>query len=160
MRSCVLFTLLLLPSVFVEAMAHVLRSKPTIRNSILFICDIQERFRTIIHNMPTVIAQSSMLVDVCQKLGVPRLVTEQYKTALGATVPELGIEDGEAVDKKVFSMLIPPVIQRLEASPNIKHVGIDKIYFIKSFLLLILCVRRLFYAGLKRTCAFNRPPWT
>lgn len=73
--------------------------------------------------MPTVIAHTSMLVDVCQKLGVPRLVTEQYKTALGATVPELGIEEGEAVDKKVFSMLIPPVLQRLEEAPSIKHVG-------------------------------------
>ncbi len=72
--------------------------------------------------MPTVIAQTAMLNEVCTKLGVPRLVTEQYPKALGKTVPELGIDAAEVVAKMKFSMITPDVASILSAKPQINHV--------------------------------------
>eukprot|EP01039_Chlorochromonas_danica_P001107 gene1107-1205_t len=100
-----------------------LRFRPTPANSILFICDVQERFRPLIHNMPTVIAQTSFLNDVCRTLKVPRLATEQYPKALGNLVPELVLEeDVPKFSKMQFSMLVPEVRNVLTAKPDIRNI--------------------------------------
>jgi nicotinamidase-related amidase len=67
----------------------------------VFVCDVQERFRPVIHGF-----------DHC----VPAVVTEQNPERLGATVDELQphLDPNEpAVAKKLFSMVTPEVETRL-----------------------------------------------
>ncbi len=76
-----------------------------ISRSILFICDIQERFRSVIHKMPNVIHQSSLLYKSCQALNVEAIVTEHYPKVMGPTVPEMEIQPNTKLFSKTkFSM--------------------------------------------------------
>ena len=84
---------------------------PSIENTALFICDVQERFRDLIPNMfcflyffyifsskvnfffpfffepnrQRVIASSRFLLDSCIELGIPVFCTEQYPKVFGTT---------------------------------------------------------------------------
>ena len=49
-----------------------------IRNSALFICDIQEKFRNTISHFPAVISNSNKLLKASEILKIPVIVTEQY----------------------------------------------------------------------------------
>lgn len=57
--------------------------------AVLVVVDIQERFRDVIVGMDGVLAASGRLVQYCQQLGIPVLVTEHYPRGLGVTLPEL-----------------------------------------------------------------------
>lgn len=117
------FHTILLLVLIIMAMAAALRNRPTPRNSMLFICDIQERFRGIIHNMPTVIAQTKIMNDVARTLRIPRLVTEHYPKAFGLTVPELVFEEDVTKFTKLrFSMLTDEVRAALAAKPEVKNI--------------------------------------
>lgn len=73
----------------------------------LFVCDIQERFRSVIKGMPAVIDTSRRLVQACQALEIPVFVSEQYPKALGPTVEELKsvLPDTSSIfEKTKFSM--------------------------------------------------------
>ena len=50
---------------------------------ILFVCDIQERFRDRIVGMPLVIATAKLMLDCAHILKIPAVVTEQYPKAFG-----------------------------------------------------------------------------
>ena len=52
----------------------------------LLICDIQERFRPLIHNMETVISTSKFLSGVAHELGMPIVITQQYTKVFGSTI--------------------------------------------------------------------------
>ena len=81
----------------VRAMAtHAASSSPSLgrltpSTSTLLICDVQERFRPLIHAFPAVADTASRLVRGAAALGVPVLVTEQYPKALGPTVAEVAL---------------------------------------------------------------------
>jgi hypothetical protein len=79
--------------------------------SLLFVCDIQERFRELIHNMPHVIHSAALLHDAAALLGVPVIVTEQYPKALLRTVAELDVARPNVAvfEKTLFSMVTPEV---------------------------------------------------
>ena len=79
-------------------------------NSVLFVCDVQQKFRSLIHKSETLIRKCNMLTETSKILNIPILVTEQYPKALGATVPEININGGLLFEKKLFSMLTPEVI--------------------------------------------------
>ena len=108
----------------------------------LLICDIQERFRPLIHNMETVISTSKFLSGVAHELEVPIVVTQQYTKVFGSTIGDAIFDpsllsprpplasvvaprrEGEAkegtkrmtipiFDKKTFSMLTPEVSTHL-----------------------------------------------
>jgi nicotinamidase-related amidase len=75
-------------------------------NSIFFVCDIQEKFRPLIHRYETVIQQSALFSKVANLLDIPIIVTEQMPDKLGATVTELSslsIKIPTAVAPAVFS---------------------------------------------------------
>ena len=76
--------------------------------SCLFICDIQDKFRPLIHNMETVIKGSTFLYKIADTLKIPTMVTEQYPKALGYTVPDIGLKpEVPKFEKKQFSMMTP-----------------------------------------------------
>ncbi|RUS29528.1 Isochorismatase-like protein [Jimgerdemannia flammicorona] len=91
-----------------SAMSVIARVRPA--NTAFFVCDIQERFRSLIWQFPSVISTSSKMVRASKILGIPLIVTEQNPTALGATISELDVSDAKlVVPKTKFSMYVPEV---------------------------------------------------
>jgi hypothetical protein len=72
-----------------------------------FSCDIQERFRTLIHEFPSVVHGASTLIRAAAILQAPVYVTEQYPKAFQHTVTELQplLSDASITEKMEFSML-------------------------------------------------------
>ena len=79
-------------------------------NSVLFVCDVQQKFRPLIHKSETLIRKCNMLTETSKILNIPILVTEQYPKALGVTVPEINTTGSILFEKKLFSMMTPEVI--------------------------------------------------
>ena len=50
----------------------------TTKNSTLFLCDMQEKFRKTISFYPQVLAVSARMLQASQILNIPVVVTEQY----------------------------------------------------------------------------------
>ena len=86
-------------------------------NAHLMICDIQERFRPLIHQMDPVINKAILLNKACNTLEIPTLITEQYPKVFGNTVPEISVYPGTQVfAKKQFSMISPEISTILKNS--------------------------------------------
>lgn len=86
-------------------------------NSVLFICDIQEKFRPMIHNYQTVIDKTAFLYKVSTLLDIPCIATEQAPKGLGHTCSEISSLFRPATpvfEKKQFSMMTPEVTKHLE----------------------------------------------
>jgi nicotinamidase-related amidase len=72
----------------------------------LVVVDVQEAFRKAIPDFKRVARASATLARGAGVLGVPVLVTEQYRKGLGATVPEVAeaLPEGvEPIEKLVFA---------------------------------------------------------
>eukprot|EP01114_Cavostelium_apophysatum_P023845 TRINITY_DN9113_c0_g1_i1.p1 TRINITY_DN9113_c0_g1~~TRINITY_DN9113_c0_g1_i1.p1 ORF type:complete len:201 (-),score=30.68 TRINITY_DN9113_c0_g1_i1:29-631(-) len=102
------------------------------KDSALFVCDVQERFRNVINHMPAVIQTSKFMIKSAQELQIPIVVTEQNPRALGKTVDELesimtGNPKVQKFSKMKFSMVIPEVSEMLkkEKIKSILLVGIE-----------------------------------
>ena len=80
------------------------------RSSCLLVCDVQERFRELIHQFDAVAATAGLLVSAARLLDVPTIATEQYPAKLGVTVPEVGISPPDGVGA------IVPVVEKVEFS--------------------------------------------
>jgi len=79
-------------------------SLPTARDSILLLCDIQEKFRPLIWKFQAVVNSAKTLHRAATLLGCPTLVTEQNPGRLGPTVRELeGLPT--PLSKMKFSMI-------------------------------------------------------
>ena len=86
-------------------------------NAYLMICDIQERFRPLIHQMDPVVNKAILLNKACNTLEIPTLITEQYPKVFGNTVPEISVYPGTQVfAKKQFSMISPEISAILKNS--------------------------------------------
>lgn len=86
-------------------------------NAHLMICDIQERFRPLIHQMDPVINRAVLLNKACNTLEIPTLITEQYPKVFGNTVTEISAFPGTQVfAKKQFSMISPEISALLKES--------------------------------------------
>ncbi len=84
--------------------------RPIIQRSVLFICDIQEKFRPLIFNMDSVIQKSELLNQACNTLEIGTIVTEQYPAVMGPTVPEITrFPNTKIFSKTKFSMLTDEV---------------------------------------------------
>ncbi|KAK9817134.1 hypothetical protein WJX72_010029 [[Myrmecia] bisecta] len=98
-------------------------------SSALFICDVQERFRHVISNMPAVIDTTHRMTRGAAAFGLPIFVTEQYPKALGNTVAEIILPANTPVVAKThFSMLVPEIkeqLTKLSAVRQILLVGIE-----------------------------------
>lgn len=83
-------------------------------NSVLLVCDVQERFRPLIHNMETVITTTKLMTSMAKELKIPIVTTEQYSKVFGPTIADAFAEPADigtplvpVFEKKKFSMLTP-----------------------------------------------------
>ena len=89
-------------------------------STVFLVCDVQERFRDLIFQMPSVIKTSRLMVRAGKELGVPVVATEQYPKALLRTVDELELSKHNVpvFEKMLFSMLTPEVERHIEQLPG------------------------------------------
>jgi nicotinamidase-related amidase len=93
--------------------------------TVLLLCDVQERFIPLIYKSATVVNTCRYMTSVAKALGIPILATQQYTKAFGPTVPECFASPEELqatpiFEKKLFSMLTPQVMDKLENSTEFK----------------------------------------
>ncbi|KAJ1457558.1 Isochorismatase-like protein [Pelagophyceae sp. CCMP2097] len=93
-------------------MASVVRSlgRLKVEGTVLLVCDIQERFRDVIHGFDSLVGTTKFLVQAAAELGIPVVVTEQYPKAFKATVAEVSSllpDSARTFEKTVFSMCTP-----------------------------------------------------
>ena len=94
--------------------------------TVLLVCDVQERFRALVHRFPAVVRSARALLAGAAALDVPVLVTEQNPARLGATVAELDVSRARTFAKTRFSMLTPEVAAALPAgATHALLVGIE-----------------------------------
>jgi len=92
----------------------------------LFVCDIQEKFRSAIYNFPAVIATTQKLLKAASILNIPVFTTTQNAKALGPPCSELDLENAVVnADKSLFSMYIPELKSKLAAESSVAIVGIE-----------------------------------
>ncbi|KAL7648840.1 UNVERIFIED_CONTAM: hypothetical protein RMT77_000759 [Armadillidium vulgare] len=102
-------------------MANITRISKSIgklspKTSMLFLCDMQEKFRNNIVHFPEIVSVSNRLLKAYAILESPIVCTEQYSKGLGHTVKELEIEKYgvKALDKTQFSMCLQPINEVLK----------------------------------------------
>ncbi|XP_005109628.1 isochorismatase domain-containing protein 1 [Aplysia californica] len=96
-----------------------------VSQTVVFVCDIQERFRNAISFFPQIAEISNRLTEATRILDIPLVVTEQYPKGLGSTVPEVNISNAVGVYPKTkFSMVLPEVEEKMKTlcGGNVKHV--------------------------------------
>jgi nicotinamidase-related amidase len=78
--------------------------------SLLLIIDVQEAMRKVMGSWEATVAKVRQLGRAAHALGVPVLVTEQYKKGLGPTDPELlrEIQTSRVFQKEHFSACLEP----------------------------------------------------
>ncbi|KRY40888.1 Dual specificity mitogen-activated protein kinase kinase 3 [Trichinella spiralis] len=88
-------------------MSRQMLQKLSASNSLLLICDMQERFRNTIDFFPEIVQVAQRLLEGSKLLGVPVVATEQYPKGLGKTVAELDLVkyNVPVFEKTCFSML-------------------------------------------------------
>jgi nicotinamidase-related amidase len=77
------------------------------------LCDIQDKFRTLMYNGETIIKTASYMTSVAKLLDIPIVATEQYSKVFGRTVDDCFAdpEDRKSTptfEKKIFSMMCGP----------------------------------------------------
>ena len=74
----------------------------TRENTALVVIDVQESFRPY-GSFAGVAESTAKLLEAARILDVPALVSEQYPKGLGASVPEIGLQQEPVIEKSVFS---------------------------------------------------------
>ncbi|CDU23500.1 uncharacterized protein SPSC_02129 [Sporisorium scitamineum] len=104
-----------------------------LQKTAFFLCDMQERFKTVIANFDLVTNTSARMLKAAKILKVPVFTTEQNPKALGVTVSplsdllkELPDISAKAVHPKTkFSMDLPDITNKwLKSAGDIQHVVI------------------------------------
>lgn len=92
--------------------------------AVLVVVDIQEKFRNLIHGMDQVVAGTSRLIQFCQTLDIPIVVTEHYPRGLGVTLSEIRrlISPFECIEKIHFSCA-----GNKEFNETLKKIGGDQV---------------------------------
>lgn len=96
---------------------------PTVDDSVLLLCDLQENFRKTLRDPDRVIANSTFAVNSCKELGIPIIVTEHVKKVFGSTFHEFNAEENATaiIQKAKFSMCTDETVREL-VRLNKKHV--------------------------------------
>ncbi|KAL7449746.1 hypothetical protein ACHAWC_002994 [Mediolabrus comicus] len=102
-------------------------------NSVLLVCDVQERFRPLIHNMETVINTTKFMTAVAKELKIPCVATQQYTKVFGPTLPDALADPSDlgtkipVFEKKLFSMCTPEFTEHLASLSKTSYllVGIE-----------------------------------
>jgi len=94
------------------------------KNSCLFLCDMQVKFKPTIKYFDQIVQNSNRMLRAAKLLDIPIIATEQYPQGLGPTVPELGLEAAGVVPvaKTKFSMCLAPIMNELALKPHIDSV--------------------------------------
>ncbi|RPB02178.1 Isochorismatase hydrolase [Choiromyces venosus 120613-1] len=101
----------------------VLRGR--INNPVLFVCDLQEKFRTAIYGFDKCIQTTQKLLKASQILQIPILATTQLSQKLGPLVPELQLPERTKIfDKSLFSMMTPELIAHLDTAITAESKGV------------------------------------
>jgi len=84
----------------------------------LLLCDMQERFQSLIWKMDTVVSTARYMTSVSKALEIPVVATQQYTKVFGNTLPECFATPEELkatpiFEKKKFSMLTDEVQAKL-----------------------------------------------
>jgi len=90
----------------------------TLSDSVLVLIDFQPSFMVDMRDRDSVLHRAKFLLDCARTLGVPVLVTEQYRDRMGSTDPVLRtLLDGvPQIDKMAFSaMKSPEFVAQLES---------------------------------------------
>ncbi|XP_041366504.1 isochorismatase domain-containing protein 2-like [Gigantopelta aegis] len=103
-------------------MASKRLGKIVLKNSALFLCDMQDGFRKTIQYYPQIIAVSGRMLNAANILDMPVVVTEQYPKGLGHTVSELDVSQVKVFPKTKFSMLVPDVEQHISKMKDLKSI--------------------------------------
>jgi len=106
-----------------NALSRNIVGKLTPATTAFFLCDIQERFRPLMHNSQTIISTAQYLTSIANTLDIPIVVTQQYSKVFGPTVKDCFVDGqegldalvqkGRVFDKKKFSMLTEEVMKLL-----------------------------------------------
>lgn len=88
------------------------------QTSAFLLCDIQERFRPLIHHSDTVVQTARFMTSVAKALGVPIVATQQYTKVFGPTVADCfadpaDLDSTPIFEKKLFSMMTPEVSEHV-----------------------------------------------
>ncbi|KAJ9150708.1 Isochorismatase domain-containing protein [Pleurostoma richardsiae] len=91
---------------------------------VIFVCDIQEKFRNAIHQFDKVVLTATKVLKAAHILQIPIFTTTQNRARLGDTVAELapyisGPLAQAPADKTRFSMWIPAVSESLTAAGGV-----------------------------------------
>jgi nicotinamidase-related amidase len=75
--------------------------------TLLLVVDIQEKFIPHIHEAERVVSGSVRMLRAANVLGLPVIVTEQYRKGLGTTVPQVleAAASASVIEKMTFSCL-------------------------------------------------------
>lgn len=99
-----------------SALARTKISRLAVNSAVLLVCDVQDRFRSLIHNSKTVVSKCAFLNEAAKIFDIPVVITEQYPEKLGKTVPDIAIHPSTKVFSKAkFSMLTTEVQAELES---------------------------------------------
>lgn len=75
-------------------------------STLFLLCDLQDKFRTVAHHFPAIIANAQKLLSCGKQLDINLIVTEQYPERLGKTAPELNVSHAIGVYPKLeFSIM-------------------------------------------------------
>ena len=78
-----------------------------LNDAVLMVIDFQERLAPSINEIDTTVKNTITLIEGAKALGVPTLVTEQYKRGIGETLPEVKqVTEGiDYLEKVTFSCM-------------------------------------------------------
>uniref|UniRef100_A0A0N4ZMP2 Isochorismatase domain-containing protein n=1 Tax=Parastrongyloides trichosuri TaxID=131310 RepID=A0A0N4ZMP2_PARTI len=84
-------------------------------SSVLFVCDVQEKFRPSISYFNEIVTIIQRLIKAANIFGMKIIATEQYPRGLGHTIEELSVDENKisVFEKKQFSMLTEDVIKEI-----------------------------------------------
>lgn len=92
----------------------------------LFVCDIQTKFSKAIFQWDNVIGTTQKMLKAAKILSIPTFYTTQLREKLGDTVDELKNKDATLdLDKSLFSMCLPEVLEKLPPKSCVAIVGIE-----------------------------------
>ena len=97
--------------------------KVTADTSAFFLCDVQDKFRSMIRYFPEICTVANRMSAASKILDIPLVVTEHYPKALGNIVPEIETHHGEVFPKTSFSMAVPDLKEHVKiVRPNLKSI--------------------------------------
>ena len=93
---------------------------PTPSSTVLYVCDVQERFRPLIWRFPALVASVRTLCRAAALLDVRTVVTEQNPARLGATVAEVAgaLPPAARVFSKMKFSMVTEEVARHAAQPE------------------------------------------